>query len=81
MRALDLRAVRNRYEMAARHGGCPVEGCNAIDDSLPDIPLLIEAVEAADALWTALRNAKGEPFGPAIVAALVEYEERRDIRG
>lgn len=37
--------------------------------------------EAADALWTALRNAKGEPFDPAILEAMAVYEEARGIRG
>jgi len=39
-----------------------------------DIEPLVQAVEAGDALWTALRNAKGEPFGPDIIAAMGEYE-------
>lgn len=39
-----------------------------------------DPLAAADALWTALRNAKGqEPYGPDIIDALVEYEEARGL--
>lgn len=73
---MKLDAVQTRYEDVTIY---PAYVPHRISVALADIPALLEAVKAADALWTTLRNIEGDPFPEKLIDAMVAYESARGL--